>query len=192
MWFFASFSDWSLILLWMISWLTRLAIFEIFSNPLLPLRICAMDLPTWDWIIEVEAVGFFSLLAFICVHLTDLRSASASPPPRPPLPTEEELLASSAPPRPPLPEFDLGDEENYDRDLPVPQYNQPILVRNHRSTRLNKTDAEREKNNLDHLFQMAAHDLHLNIQHYSSHDNDLIALAKKMAHYVAQLSLLMR
>jgi len=94
------------------------------------------------------------------------RSSSPSPPPRPPLPTEEELSASSAPPRPPLPHHEFTDEKNYDRDLPHPQFNQPIL--------------------------MAAHDLHLNIRHYSSQDNDLIALAKKMAHYVAQLSLLMR
>ncbi len=39
---------------------------------------------------------------------------------------------------------------------------------------------------------MAAHDLHMNIKQYSSHDNELIALAKKMAHFVAQLSLLIR
>jgi hypothetical protein len=39
---------------------------------------------------------------------------------------------------------------------------------------------------------MAAHDLHMNIRQYSSHDNELIALAKKMAHFVAHLSLLIR
>lgn len=59
--------------------------------------------------------------------------ASKSPPPRPPLPSDEELLASAAPPRPPLPTLDATDEETYDRDLPIPQSNQPILVRGHRS-----------------------------------------------------------
>ncbi|UJR37879.1 hypothetical protein I4U23_030569 [Adineta vaga] len=95
------------------------------------------------------------------------RSSSASPPPRPPLPSDEELSASaSAPPRPPLPAVEETEEEIYDKDLPRPQFNQPIL--------------------------MAAHDLHLNVKQYSSNDNQLIALAKKMAHFVAQLSLLIR
>ncbi|CAF0725168.1 unnamed protein product [Rotaria sordida] len=96
----------------------------------------------------------------------DSRSSSKSPPPRPPLPSDEELSASAAPPRPPLPIFEATHEEPYDKDLPIPQANQPIL--------------------------MAAHDLHINIKQYSSHDNELIALAKKMAHFVAQLSLLIR
>lgn len=39
---------------------------------------------------------------------------------------------------------------------------------------------------------MAAHDLHINIKLYSSRDNELIAVAKKMAHFVAHLSLLIR
>ncbi|CAF2517305.1 unnamed protein product [Rotaria sp. Silwood2] len=96
----------------------------------------------------------------------DSRSASRSPPPRPPLPSDEELSASAAPPRPPLPVFEPKDEDMYDKDLPLPQSNQPML--------------------------MAAHDLHMNIKQYSSHDNELIALAKKMTHFVAQLSLLIR
>ncbi|CAF1637729.1 unnamed protein product [Rotaria magnacalcarata] len=94
------------------------------------------------------------------------RSASRSPPPRPPLPSDEELSASAAPPRPPLPILEPTNDEIYDKDLPIPQSNQPIL--------------------------MAAHDLHMNIKQYSSHDNELIALAKKMSHFVAQLSLLIR
>ncbi|CAF1409619.1 unnamed protein product [Adineta steineri] len=94
------------------------------------------------------------------------RSSSGSPPPRPPLPSDEELSASAAPPRPPLPAEEVAEEEIYDKDLPRPQLNQPIL--------------------------MAAHDLHMNIKQYSSHDNELIALAKKMAHFVAQLSLFIR
>ncbi|CAF0992993.1 unnamed protein product [Rotaria sp. Silwood1] len=96
----------------------------------------------------------------------DSRSSSRSPPPRPPLPSDEELSASAAPPRPPLPVFEPRDEETYDKDLPLPQPNQPML--------------------------MAAHDLHMNIKQYSSHDNELIALAKKMTHFIAQLSLLIR
>jgi hypothetical protein len=55
--------------------------------------------------------------------------ASPSPPPRPPTPTDEELSASAAPSRPPLPESDAHEGDNYDRDLPIPQSNQPILVR---------------------------------------------------------------
>ncbi|CAF3764430.1 unnamed protein product [Rotaria socialis] len=94
------------------------------------------------------------------------RSASRSPPPRPPLPSDEELSASAAPPRPPLPILEPTNDEIYDKDLPMPQSNQPIL--------------------------MAAHDLHMNIKQYSSHDNELIALAKKMSHFVVQLSLLIR
>ena len=57
------------------------------------------------------------------------RLASNSPPPRPPLPSEEELAACAPPPRPPLPNFEPNDVENYDQDLPMPQTNQPILVR---------------------------------------------------------------
>jgi hypothetical protein len=55
--------------------------------------------------------------------------ASRSPPPRPPLPSDEELSASAAPPRPPLPALEATDEETYDKDLPRPELNQPILVR---------------------------------------------------------------
>ncbi|CAF4818110.1 unnamed protein product, partial [Rotaria socialis] len=69
-------------------------------------------------------------------------------------------------PRPPLPILEPTNDEIYDKDLPMPQSNQPIL--------------------------MAAHDLHMNIKQYSSHDNELIALAKKMSHFVVQLSLLIR
>lgn len=55
--------------------------------------------------------------------------ASRSPPPRPPLPSNEELFASAPPPRPPTPELEPTEEETYDQDLPFPQSNQPILVR---------------------------------------------------------------
>ncbi|CAF1061492.1 unnamed protein product [Adineta ricciae] len=95
------------------------------------------------------------------------RSSSRSPPLRPPLPSDEELAAcAAAPPRPPLPLIQETEEEMYDKDLPRPQFNQPIL--------------------------MAAHDLHLYIKQYSSIDNKLVALGKKMAHFVAQLSFLIR
>jgi len=66
--------------------------------------------------------------------------ASRSPPPRPPLPSDEELSASPAPPRPPLPTLEPTDEENYDKDLPIPQSNQPILVRLKISNEIKKTN----------------------------------------------------
>lgn len=70
----------------------------------------------------------FELHSFV-ILLYHLVLASGSPPPRPPLPSDEELFASPAPPRPPLPELEPTDEEIYDKDLPIPQSNQPILVR---------------------------------------------------------------
>lgn len=91
-----------------------------------------MDSLTWDCRIKVEAVRRSSRSFSLFRRSTSgFSSASPSPPPRPPLPTEEELSASSAPPRPPLPHFEFTAENNYDRDLPHPQHNQPILVRDH-------------------------------------------------------------
>lgn len=69
----------------------------------------------------------FELHSFVINE--NLVLASGSPPPRPPLPSDEELFASPAPPRPPLPELEPTDDEIYEKDLPTPQSNQPILVR---------------------------------------------------------------
>ena len=66
----------------------------------------------------------------------------------------------------PTPLPDLIEENEIEINIPEPQSNQPIL--------------------------MAAHDLHLNVNQWSSSDNDLIAVAKRITLLMAQLSELVR
>ncbi|XP_067931173.1 vinculin-like [Watersipora subatra] len=84
-------------------------------------------------------------------------------PPRPPLPDEHSEL--SAPPRPPLPAVD-PDAEMERVFQHQPEENQPIMV--------------------------AAHNLHEEVKHWESADNELITAAKQMALLMAKLSALVR
>ncbi|ELU06809.1 hypothetical protein CAPTEDRAFT_221766 [Capitella teleta] len=77
-------------------------------------------------------------------------------------PPRPPLPSDRAPPRPPPPETDDEDETSF----PVPQANQPIM--------------------------MAAHALHTDVMQWSSHDNEIIAAAKRMALLMAKLSMLVR
>lgn len=88
--------------------------------------ILLMELHDCHSILEVVVVRLISIVFFRINK--NLILASGSPPPRPPLPSDEELSATPAPRRPPLPDLEPTDEESYDKDLPIPQSNQPILV----------------------------------------------------------------
>ncbi|XP_066290181.1 vinculin-like isoform X9 [Branchiostoma lanceolatum] len=92
----------------------------------------------------------------------------------PPPPDLSQLkLGDAAPPRPPLPEHETPpprppppEEEEEEIAFPTPKPNQPIMV--------------------------AAHQLHLEAQKWSSKGNEIVAAAKKMALLMAEMSRLVR
>ncbi|XP_078687982.1 vinculin-like isoform X7 [Branchiostoma floridae x Branchiostoma belcheri] len=92
----------------------------------------------------------------------------------PPPPDLSQLkLGDAAPPRPPLPEHETPpprppppEEEEEEVAFPTPKPNQPIMV--------------------------AAHQLHLEAQKWSSKGNEIVAAAKKMALLMAEMSRLVR
>eukprot|EP00058_Branchiostoma_floridae_P026868 XP_002612359.1 hypothetical protein BRAFLDRAFT_280829 [Branchiostoma floridae] len=108
--------------------------------------------------------------------LSQLKLGDAAPP-RPPLPEHE-----TPPPRPPPPE-----EEEEEIAFPTPKPNQPIM-----------TDSEDEEMafpvdpNANEKIMVAAHQLHLEAQKWSSKGNEIVAAAKKMALLMAEMSRLVR